>query len=71
MLWVLIRITITLTFKVVQPVYCLFKGHGFTSCFIACDKDVRRSSLRSAMRAASQLPGEELTDVDDAPAPAC
>ena len=35
-----------------------------------CDKDVWRSSVRSAMRAASQLPGREPTDVDDAPAPA-
>ena len=32
-----------------------------------CDKDV----WRSAMCAASQLPGREPTDVDDAPAPAC
>ena len=36
-----------------------------------CDKDVWKSSVRSAMRAASQLPGGEPTDVDDAPAPAC
>ena len=36
-----------------------------------CDKDVWKSSVRSAMRAASQLPGREPTDVDDAPAPAC
>ena len=36
-----------------------------------CEKDVWRSSVRSAMRAASQLPGGEPTDVDDAPAPAC
>ena len=35
-----------------------------------CDKDVWRSSVRSAMRAASQLPGGVLSDVDDAPAPA-
>ena len=35
-----------------------------------CDKDVWRSSVRSAMRAGSQLPGGEPTDVDDAPAPA-
>ena len=28
------------------------------------------SSVRSAMRAASQLPGKGPTDVDDAPAPA-
>ena len=35
-----------------------------------CDKDVWRSSVRSAMLAASQLPGGEPTDVDDAPAPA-
>ena len=27
--------------------------------------------VRSAMRAASQLPGEGPTDVEDAPAPAC
>ena len=27
--------------------------------------------MRSAMRAASQLPGKGPTEVDDAPAPAC
>ena len=32
------------------------------------DRDVWRSKVRSAMRAASQLPGGEPTDVDDAPA---
>ena len=31
-----------------------------------CDKDVWRSSARSAMHAASQLPGREPTDVNDA-----
>ena len=36
-----------------------------------CDRDVWRSSVRSAMHAASQLPGKEPTDVDDAPASAC
>ena len=30
-----------------------------------------RSDVRSAMRAASHLPGKGPTDVDDAPAPAC
>ena len=35
----------------------------------SCDRDVWRSSVRSAMPAASQLPGKEPTDVDDAPAP--
>ena len=30
-----------------------------------------RSTWRSAMRAASQLPGRGPTDVDDTPAPAC
>ena len=35
-----------------------------------CDKDVWRSSVRSIMCAASQIPGREPTDVDDAPAPA-
>ena len=35
-----------------------------------CDKDVWRSSVRSAMRAASQQPGREPTYVDDALAPA-
>ena len=35
-----------------------------------CDRDVWRTSVRSAMRAASQLPGKEPTDVDDAPASA-
>ena len=36
----------------------------------SCDRDVWRSSVRSAMRAASQLPVKELTDVDDVPASA-
>ena len=31
-----------------------------------CDKNVWGSSVRSAMHAASQLPGREPTDVDDA-----
>ena len=35
-----------------------------------CDRDMWRSSVRSAMRAASQLPGREPTDVDGAPASA-
>ena len=37
------------------------------------DRVVWKSNRRSAMRAASQLPGGEPTDVDDAsaPAPAC
>ena len=34
-----------------------------------CDKDVWRSSMRSAMGAANQLPGREPTDMDDAPTP--
>ena len=34
------------------------------------DRDVLKSNGRSAMRAASQLPGVAPTDVDDAPAPA-
>ena len=33
-----------------------------------CDRDVWRYSVRSAMRAASQLPGWKPTDVDAAPA---
>ena len=36
-----------------------------------CDRDVWRSSVRSDMRAASQLPGKKPTDVDDAPASVC
>ena len=35
-----------------------------------CDRDMWRSSVRSVMHAASQLPGREPTDVDDAPASA-
>ena len=35
------------------------------------NRDVLRSNVRFAMRAASQLPGGEPTDVDDAPLPAC
>ena len=34
------------------------------------ERSTWRSGVRSAMRAASQLPGKEPTDVDDAPAPA-
>ena len=34
------------------------------------ERSTWRSGVRSAMRAASQLPGKGLTDVDDAPAPA-
>ena len=34
------------------------------------ERSTWRSSVRSAMRAASQLPGKGLNDVDDAPAPA-
>ena len=35
------------------------------------ERSIWRSGVRSAMRAASQLPGKGPTDVDDAPAPAC
>ena len=35
------------------------------------DRNVWRSDVRSAMRAASQLSGREPTDVDVAPVPAC
>ena len=35
-----------------------------------CDRNTWRSKVRSAMRAASQLPGEGPTDVEDAPEPA-
>ena len=35
------------------------------------DRDTWRSGVRSAMRAASQLPGREPTVVDMAPVPAC
>ena len=34
------------------------------------ERSTWRSGVRSAMRAASQLPGNGPTDVDDAPAPA-
>ena len=34
------------------------------------ERSTWRSGVRSAMRAASQLPGRGPTDVDDAPAPA-
>ena len=34
-------------------------------------RDVWRSTVRSAIHAARQLPGGEATDVDDSPAPAC
>ena len=34
------------------------------------ERSTCRSGVRSAMRAASQLPGKGPTDVDDAPAPA-
>ena len=35
------------------------------------DRDSWRSGVRSAMHAASQLPGRGLTDVDIIPLPAC
>ena len=35
------------------------------------ERSIWRSGVRSAMRAASQLPGKGPTDVDDAPAHAC
>ena len=35
------------------------------------DKVVWRSSVRSIMHAARQLPGGEPTDVDNTPSPAC
>ena len=35
------------------------------------DRHTWRSGVRSAMHAASQLPGREPTDVDVAPVPAC
>ena len=35
------------------------------------ERSTRRSGVRSAMGARSQLPGKRPTDVDDAPAPAC
>ena len=35
------------------------------------ERSTRKSGVRSAMRAASQLSGKGPTDVDDAPAPAC
>ena len=35
------------------------------------ERRARRSGVRSAMSAASQLPGRGPADVDDAPTPAC
>ena len=35
------------------------------------ERSTWRSGVRSTMHAASQLPGEGPTDVDDAPAPVC
>ena len=35
------------------------------------ERSTWRSDVRSAMRAACQLPGKGPTDVDDAPSPAC
>ena len=35
------------------------------------ERSTWRSGVRSALDAASQLPGKGPTDVDDAPAPAC
>ena len=34
------------------------------------ERSTWRSGVRFSMRVASQLPGREITDVDDAPAPA-
>ena len=41
------------------------------SAIVPHDRDTWRSGVRSAMRAASQLPGRGTTVVDMAPAPAC
>ena len=44
----------------------------FTVCqstYLEVIRSTWRSGMRSAMRAASQLPGKGPTDVDDAPAP--
>ena len=48
------------------------EGHCFEWKLMTVDPQERstwRSGLRSALRAASQLPGRRATDVDDAPAP--
>ena len=39
--------------------------------FYSQERSTWRSGVRSAMRAASQLPAKGPTDVDDATAPAC
>ena len=41
-----------------------------SSTIVEGERSTWRSDIRSAMCAASQLPGKEPTDVDDAPAPA-
>ena len=43
---------------------------GSSQKFTLKKRSTWRSGVRSAMRAASQLPGKGPTDVDDAPAPA-
>ena len=54
-------------------IYCVF-GFSRSETTLFAKEDIYlctwRSGVRSAMRAASQLPGKGPTDVDDAPAPA-
>ena len=85
-LWPLIDVRITLPFNILRnsghllhAKHCsgaIVRFSDNSSCLSKlneddrCDRDVWRSSVRSAMRAASQLPGKESTDVDDAPASA-
>ena len=72
--------------SVVRVIYRLMAGGGKLTWKKLPERDCRewklttvdpqerstwRSGVRSAMRAASQLPGKGPTDVDDAPAPAC
>ena len=44
--------------------------HSLYVTFFTQERSTWRSGVRSALRAASQLPGKGPTDVDDAPAPA-
>ena len=52
-----------------QPIIALY--FEFENELKFYNLEAGRSGVRSAIRAASQLPGRGTTDVDDAPAPAC
>ena len=56
--------------QTVLYICCSFNNIAPFNKMSLCTRSTWRSGVRSAMRAASQLPGRGPTDVDDAPAPA-